>query len=83
MLGQSHRRAQAKQSHQRDVGETDPDERALTLEPVSSYVYEQMGLFYRRAGNEGKALAAFETSRKLAWNFTSEVNISELKAQQQ
>ena len=58
-------------------------ERALTLEPLSPYVYEQMGLFYRRAGNEGKALAAFETSRKLAWNFTSEVNISELKAQQQ
>jgi O-antigen ligase len=56
-------------------------DRAVALEPLSPFVYEHMGLFYRHVGEEEKALAAFETSRKLAWNWTAELNVQELKGQ--
>jgi O-antigen ligase len=54
--------------------------RAMALEPSSAFVYQQMGLFYRRAGEESEALKAFEVSTRLFGNLVSELNIMELKA---
>ncbi|MCI0366234.1 MAG: O-antigen ligase family protein [Phycisphaerales bacterium] len=53
---------------------------AAALEPSSALVYEQMGLFLSRDGDEKRAIEAFEKSRQLKWGIVAELNIFELKA---
>jgi putative inorganic carbon (HCO3(-)) transporter len=53
---------------------------ALALEPHSAFFYEEMGLFYRRRGDEPRALACFEKSRSIHATFLADLNVWELKA---
>lgn len=54
-------------------------EQALALEPHSAFLYQEIGLFHRRRGDEERALAAFEKSITLHAMLTSHLNIMELK----
>jgi O-antigen ligase len=53
---------------------------ALAQEPHSAFLYQELGLFYRRTGDEARALEAFEKSTKLFGMLTSHLNVMELKA---
>lgn len=55
-------------------------EQALALEPQSAFLHEELGLFYRRTGDETRALAAFERSATLFNSAMASLNIVELRA---
>lgn len=54
--------------------------KAIAIAPTSAYLYQELGLFYMRQGDEEKATAALENSIQLFWTEVAAYNLQELKS---
>jgi len=53
--------------------------KAIALSPTIGYLHQEFGLYYRRHGDEQRALTEFQQCLALTWNEVAYVNLQELQ----